>query len=126
MFIQPIAINVFVYYGIIISEGELKTIMKRQGMNDVYAFVYSNKLQYKKMGNASKGNQYVIGKEIYSCYGFNYMNLQDGVKLTDKNNLPFTVKLSMEEEFEVKEKLYKPGFFNIADYYLVFNYDKNE
>ena len=128
MLMQPISINLFVYYGIIVSDGELQTIMKRHESKDMYLFIYGHKLEYKCLGNSKRGSRYVIGKEIYAKYAFDYMNLStsEGLKFCDENDVPFETKLSAEQEFKVKQKLHALGFFNIANYHLVFNFDKNK
>jgi hypothetical protein len=128
MFLQPIAINVFVYFGIVVSEGELHVAMKRLGEHDVYAFIYSHGLEYKRIGNSEKSNRFIVGKEIRAEYSFSYMKLDvsDGLSLCDNNNTPFDIRLSDNEELEVKQKLYQTGFLGLSNYYLAFNYDKNE
>ena len=130
MFKKPIQCNCFVYYGIIASEGELKSAMKRMNKKDLYAFIFGNGLSYQRVGNAKKSAKYLIGKEIFSKYAFTHMRLyfdeNDNLSLTDQNNTPFTTKLSKNEELEISRKIYNLGFFNLPAYYMIHNYDFNE
>ena len=130
MFRKPIQCNCFIYFGIIVSEGEIKTAMKRLHKNDdIYAFIFGNNLQFQRIGNSKKSSKYVIGKELFGQYAFTQMKMDfdenNNLKLVQANGTPINILLSPEEKKQVTKTIYSLGFFNLTGYYLFHNYEIN-
>ena len=123
--------NCFIYFGIIASEGDLRSAMRNMHKkNDIDAFIFGNNLQYQKIGNAKASSRYIIGKEIYHQYAFTAMNIQydekHHISLLDQNGKAIKIFLDKQDEQEITKKIYSLGFFNLTGYHLIHNYEINE
>ena len=130
MFRKPIQCNCFIYFGVIVSEGELKTAMKRMHKNDdVYAFIFGNGLQFQRIGNSKKSSKFIIGKEIYNQYAFTSMKLNfdenNQLELLHNNGIPINIQLDKDTQQEITKKIYALGFFNLTGYHMIHNYETN-
>ena len=121
-------VELYVYYGTLTTESEVTSFMKQIGYKDhLYTFIMEKGIKYRKVGDVKNSREIVIGKEITG--NFNTFI----VRLDAINNVPrilpqlgsqgSLVKISEEEEKEVKKKLYQAGVYAEPQYYLFINYE---
>ena len=130
MFRKPVQCNCFVYYGIIASEGEVTSAMRRMKVKlSIDDFIHQQGLDYRRIGNAEKSAKFVIGRELYEQKAFTHMKLDvndNSAVMYHNTGIPIKVSLSVKEKYDISNKIYKIGFFNLTEYYLVHNYEFNE
>jgi len=130
LFLKPVQCNCFIYFGVIVSEGEIKSAMKRlkHKSDDIYGFVFSKGLQFQRIGNSKKSARFVIGKEIFDWYAFTQMELSfdnDNINLLNRSGNPINVRLSQKEQHDITMKISALGFYNLTNYYMIHNYEIN-
>jgi hypothetical protein len=71
MFFKPVECNASIFYGIFVSAGEVSTAMKRfHHKGDMYSFIYGNGLEYVRVGDDDRANEFIIGKKIDFYHNF--------------------------------------------------------
>lgn len=130
MFLKPIEVDVFIYYGIFVGQGEVDHVLKRnQQKGNMYEFIYGQSLEYMRVGDSKKSKEYVIGKQIDLCRNFSairmHYDMNGKLTMAHMNRTKIEPKLSKETEMGIKEKLFKIGFLVEPDYYLFHSYTVN-
>lgn len=131
MFKKQIQCNCFVYYGIFTTVGEIERAMKRFKHNgDVYTYVFSSGLEYKRVGSDKNSNELIVGLPLDQKQNFIAMKINkdqnNDIILQHKDGSNIKTKLTYEEENEINKKIYKLGFFGKPEYYIFHNYTFNE
>jgi hypothetical protein len=89
MFFKPVECNEFIFYGIFVSIGEVSTAMKRfHYKGDMYSFIYSHGLEYMRVGDDERANEFVIGKKL--DFLIQEMNRETNTIGSKANNLEIT------------------------------------
>lgn len=124
----PVTVNCFLYYGVIVSIGEVHTAMKRVVTNDkdLYDFVYGHGLAFKRIGDEMTGASLVIGRELFAqakWTGIRFHGNADGVPtVSSLNGTTVKAHLTLNEERDVTRKLCELGFVRAPGYILTHNY----
>lgn len=124
----PVTVNCFLYYGVIVSIGEVHTAMKRVVNNDdMYAFIYGHGLAFKRIGDAMTGASLVIGQELFAqakWTGIRFYADADGLPaVSSLNGTKIKAHLTLNEERDITRKLCELGFVRAPGYILTHNYD---
>ena len=126
-FYKPVESELFAFYGIFVSMGEISMAMKRTKFNgDIYSFFSSHGVDYMRAENVIRSNEFVVGKRLVFIPNFvktQFTFAEDGsLKFSDFN----INKLKESEELEVRKKTFEMGFFADTRYYLIQNYKSNK
>jgi len=110
--------------------GEIANILhlKKLKDDDFYFLITEFGLEYTKIGDTKRSNNYIVGKRIHSYDNTTVMKLvftDNQMKFQYMNGTTPDIKLDKKEEMEINNKLLKLGFFSNADYYLVNTYKSN-
>lgn len=129
MFFKPVECNEFIFYGIFVSIGEVSTAMKRfHYKGDMYSFIYSHGLEYMRVGDDERANEFVIGKKLDFYHNFLAVKLkfdENGMYMQHLDGKKIEVKLSEKEEVDLKKQIFELGFFSNLQYYMIHSYKAN-
>ena len=127
-YLKPVEFSSHIFYGVYSHQGEISNILHSHGIKneDFFQLVYDNNLDYSRIGDGKRSNEYVIGKRIHSYRDTNVIKMlfvDNQMRLEYMNGKSPNIKLSNEEEREINSILLKIGFFPNSEYYLVNTYE---
>lgn|SRR5574344_449269 len=129
MFFKPVECQCIIYYGIFVSIGEISSAMKRFKYNgDIEGFIFTNSLNFTRIGDINRSKEFIIGKEIDLYDKFLSMKLKfndKGMYLQHMNGKIPNIKLSDTDELNIKKNLFKIGFLSQPEYMLIHSYKAN-
>lgn len=117
-------INLFVYYGAVITQEEIYKNMAKYGETDMYSFIMSRGLTYRQIG---KDNNYQIiaGKELFWDYkdGFFMFTIDEEGEIHIESKDGSQREVLKAQEKEVQTKLIQIGAMSQPKYYVSTNYE---
>lgn len=127
-FVKKVQVNCFLYFGVLVSIGEVHTAMHRVVNKDdeIYTFVYSKGLNFKRVGDAAKGATLLIGRELFVQDGWTGIRLftsADGrTTVRSLSGAPVDTNLGDLGEADVTRRLAQLGLVRTPAYILAHNY----
>lgn len=117
----------FVYFGVYVSIGELTAAMHRfRQHDDIYAFVYGAKLEYRRVGNAGTSAELVVGVQLDAELAYTAFKVVTDVNgqcsLARRDGTPLRTSLPPAEETEVRRRLTSIGLLKKPEYYVFHSY----
>lgn len=130
MFLKPVNCNFILFYGVFTNDAEISNILrlKKMSHDDFYGYIYSQGLQYQRVGDNKRAKEYIVGKQLDYYNDFVAMKIkynEGKFRFEHMNGQPVPAQLTPVEEMEVNHKLLELGFFPNTNYYLFHNYDSN-
>lgn len=131
-FVKKVQVNCFLYFGVLVSIGEVHTAMHRVVNQDdeIYTFVYSKGLAFKRVGDARAGATLLVGRELFvqdSWTGIRLFTSAEGyTTVRSLNGALVNTKLGDLEEADVTRRLAQLGLVRTPAYILAHNYVEHD